>query len=249
MHVPVRKKAWILDFYRNSTFFNSLRQRGKTNLKTVIREKEQKKKTSGKTGENETLEKDRGGGCSPKFSENQFIVEGRKKKLRDIKLPLSHFLPPSSLLFLLLFHPTHVTQPFKDLKVPMSSSVHHVAVPRSSTSGLGGAAEARMGVQLISVRHLCLIVFVYRSYGCVCVCTCHTHIHMQAPMCAKHRPHTLPGNSFRSLTGEECHSKPTFTKADSASVYMNAQRIDTHGFCWIPVVGGMLYITALCVSD
>lgn len=155
------------------------------------------------------------GGHSPNFSENQFIVEGRKKKLRDIRLPLSRFLPPSSLLFLSVFHPTHVTQPFKDLEVPMSSSVHHEALPRSSSSGLGGAAKARMGVQLISVRHLCLIVCVYRNIVCACV----PHTHTCEHPCALNTdltPHTPTREFLWGLERGKMSSKPTFTKADTA---------------------------------
>lgn len=72
----------------------------------------------------------------------------------------------------------------------MSSSVHHRALLRSSSSGLGGATEARTGVQLIDVRHLYLIV-------CACARACtlarmsraHTHTHASTHVCAKHRPH------------------------------------------------------------
>lgn len=150
-----------------------------------------------KRGEREIRERQGSGvgGAFSNFNENQFIVEG-KKNSRDIRLPLSLFLPPSTLLFLFVFHPTHVTQPFKDPEVPMSSSVHHGALPRSSSSGLGGAAEAHTDVQPIAVRRSCLIVCVYTS-GCVrarvaCMYACMhagTQASTHAPMCAKHRPH------------------------------------------------------------
>lgn len=83
-----------------------------------------------------------------------------------LSLPLSLSL---SLLFLSVFHPTHVTQPLKDLEVLMSSNVHHGVccwgcpwVWVGPWSSYGCAADQRH-----MLTNLCLRLIV-----CVCVYKC-----------------------------------------------------------------------------
>lgn len=84
-----------------------------------------------------------------------------------LSLPLSLSL---SLLFLSVFHPTHVTQPLKDLEVLMSSNVHHGVccwgcpwVWVGPWSSYGCASDQRLMLTNLCLR---LIVCVH---ACVCV--------------------------------------------------------------------------------
>lgn len=130
------------------------------------------------------------GGRSPNSSENQFIVEGRKKTLWDIRLPL----PLSASLYLsfsisLSPHSCYTTlqgpRGSDGLQCPPRSSAE-VILLGSGWGHQGSHGRAADRCPALAFNCLCVCNCVCLS---VCVRVCRTQMYMQAPMCTKHRPH------------------------------------------------------------